>query len=242
MTQSDLDIFDGLATAETSTDDVSVTDQANADATSETAADTSEQTSDQEESPVETFAEVPEGTMAITEFASYMTQLLMRKRFEAGEELDGSEYVVPQSVYQTVKAQRDRIPHVIVKGPEDKEGRVYVKKDEATEWWLNRRDRLATRGTGAKAASSRTPEENLTLLSVAVGKALYAKSRQTMWTQRVEQSDNLVEKYKGFLSDANVSEDTITLTVQEATDAFNAEQAEKAKEKASKKSAKTDEE
>ncbi len=241
MTQSDVDIFDGLATAGATEDD-SATVQANTDAVSETA--TSEQTSaDAEESPVETFAEVPEGTMAITEFASYMTQLLMRKRFESGEELDGSEYVVPQAVYQTVKAQRDRIPHVIVKGPEDKEGRVYVKKDEATEWWLNRRDRLATRGTGAKAASSRTPEENLTLLAVAVGKAAYAKSRHQMWAQRVEQSDNLVEKYKGFLSDANVSEDTITLTIQEATDAFNAEQAEKAKEKASKKTpAKADEE
>jgi hypothetical protein len=239
---TDVDIFDGIQTtdsAETapgvSPDDVNVTESATEPS------DEASERSEGAESPVETVATVPVGAMSITEFAAYMTQTLMKATFEAGEELDMSQYVVPQAVYQTVKAQRDRIPHVIVKGADDTEGRVYILKDEATAWWLNRKERLANRGAGSQRASSRSPEENLTLLSVAVAKSLYARDRLAMWTSRVEQSDKLVEKYQGFLKDAEVSEETVNLTVQEATDQYNTEKAQKEAEKAAKakKSGKT---
>lgn len=233
---SNVELFEDLPTADASSPADS-TDAPATEAATEPSNESDETKSDQ--SPVETVAEVPSGAMSITDFAAYMTQTLMKDKFSKGEDLDGSEYVVPQAVYQTVKAQRDRIPHVIVKADDESEGRVYVLKDEATAWWISRRERLATRGT-AGPASSRTPEENLTLLSNAVAKSLYAQDRSKMWTERVEQAAKLVDKYKGFLSDTDVSTETVELTIQEATDAYNAEKAEKEAEKksASKKPAK----
>jgi hypothetical protein len=61
-----------------------------------------------------------------------------------------------------------------------------------------------------------------------------------MWTGRIEQAAKLVDKYKGFLSDAKVEENTVELAVQEATDQYNAEKAAKEAEKASKKGTKTE--
>lgn len=234
MTQSDVDLFADI-TADDSTNEAPSATDANGSTEATEPSDAANE-SEQNESPVETVATVPDGAMSITEFAAFMTKTLMRQKFEAGEDLDNSEYVVPQAVYQTVKAQRDRIPHVIVKGSDDTEGRVYILKDEATAWWLNRKDRLATRGQGAARASSRTPEDNLTLLAEAVKKALYANDRHAMWVGRVEQSAKLVDKYKGFLNDASVATETVELAVQEATDQYNAEKAQKEAEKAAKKS------
>lgn len=247
MTQN-VDIFDGLPTADSASETATVSNQDESNTVATESADQSTDngegsnvdTNAENESPVETVAQVPDGAMSITEFAAFMTQNLMKAKFSAGEDLDGSEYVVPQAVYQTVKAQRDRIPHVIVKGADDTEGRVYILKDEATAWWLNRKERLATRGQGAQRASSRTPEDNLTLLAEAVKKSLYAIDRSKMWEGRVEQAANLVDKYKGFLNDASVAEETVTLAIQEATDQYNADKAEKEAEKASKKTTKTE--
>lgn len=244
-TATDVDLFADLPTANdaattgadaTSEDQATGTDDQGMETSdSESVSDSAENDDNAEEAPVATVAQIPDGAMSVTEFAAHMTKTLMRAKFEAGEDLDSSEYVVPQAVYQTVKAQRDRIPHVIVKGPEDTEGRVYILRDEATEWWTNRKERLANRGQGAARASSRTPEDNLILLSEAVKKNLYAKDRRALWVDKVEQSARLVEKYQGFLNDAKVDEKTIALALQEATDQYNAEKAQKEAEKASRK-------
>lgn len=228
---SNIDIFDDLETSDVSEDTQN-------DTTTDENAENAENAETQEnDSPVPVVATIPDGAMSVTDFAAFMTQTLMRQAIESGQDLDGSQYVVPQAVYQTVKAQRDRIPHVIVKGSEDSEGRVYILKDEATAWWQNRKERLSTRGSGTARASSRTPEDNLTLLGEAVRKNLYALSRLEMWNGKLTQTETLVTKYKNFLGEQSVSEETIALTVQEATDQFNAEQAAKAAEKeASKKS------
>lgn len=247
MTNS-LDLFDGLDTSDSQGAPVgSVGNGAPDSATTEIDNSTSGSTesADAESSPVETVAQIPDGVMSVTEFAAFMTQTLMKAKFEAGEDLDMSEYVVPQAVYQTVKAQKDRIPHVLVKGPDDAEARVYILKAEATAWWIERKDRLSTRGQGAARASSRTPEDNLSLLGAAVEKSLYAQARQAMWVERTEQAAKLVEKYKQFLSDAKIEEATVELAIQEATTRYHAEQAAKEAEKAKNtkkgKSAQTDE-
>lgn len=237
-TTTNVDIFDGIAdSAPVSTD----TPDSGSD---ETVSETPDETdSSQSDAPVATVAEVPDGAMSVTEFAAHMTQVFMKTKILAGQDLDANDYVVAQSVYQTVKAQRDRIPHVLVKGPDDAEARVYILKDEATEWWTNRKDRLSTRGSGAQRASSRTAEDNLTLLGAAVYKDLYTSSRLTLWTERKEQTTKLIDKYQGFLKDQKVDADTVSLTIQEATDRFNSDMAAKAAEKAAKakKSGKTDE-
>lgn len=228
---SDVDLFEDLDTDAAS--EAEATDsEPETDADAEEIGDAA--TGESEEKPVETVPSIPDGAVSVTEFAQYVTQELMKAKISAGEDLDGTEYTVPQAVYQTVKAQRDRIPHVLVRAENETEARVYILKDEALPWWMARREKLKDRGAGAKAASNRTPEENLTLLSAAVAKNLYALSRHTMWTERVDQTAKLVEKYRNFLSDANVNSDMVDLAVQEATDAFNAEQAAKAEEKAAK--------
>lgn len=240
MTSStDLDIFDGLTpdtatsdseTPETSTaNDGSVSD---VEASSSTADDSD---SNAEERAVETVPEVPEGAVGVPDFAAHMTQYFMKQRVLNDEEFDGSEYVVAQAVYQTVKASRDRIPHVIVKGENDKEGRVYILENEATQWWIARRERLSSRGTGiSKIASQRSAEDNLALLAKAVQSNLYANDRMNMWTEKVADSEKLVEKYKGFLSEQKVNDETMALAVQEATQEYERERAEKEAERLSK--------
>lgn len=227
---SDIDLFDDLAT------DTEQNVSPDQEQPTDTTTPETESQSDVPEAPVETVTEIPADAISVTQFAAHMTQHLMKAKLEAGDDLTGTEYVVPQEVYQTVRAKKDRIPHVLVQGPDDKEARVYILKTPATEWWTERQKRLVERGSGTAAASSRTPEQNLTLLHAAVQKLLWATDREKMWADRKAQSEKLVAKYQGFLADADVSEDTVKLAIQEATDAYAAEQAAKAKEKSSKKS------
>jgi hypothetical protein len=242
-TDTNVDIFAGI-TDPAPADTVTAADATDAvsDTASETSASAEDSQSETPDPPVVTVAEVPTGAMSVTEFAAHMTQVFMRAKILAGEDLDQNDYVVPQSVYQTVKAQRDRIPHILVQGPDDAEPRVHILKDEATEWFTNRKDRLSTRGTGAQRASSRTAEDNLSLLNAAVYKDLYTQSRLDLWTGRKEQTTKLIEKYQGFLKDQSVDADTVSLTIQEATDRFNTDMAAKAAEKEAKakKSGKTE--
>lgn len=189
------------------------------------------------ETPQEVLPAQPEGTVSITDFAAHMTAQQIMAKVAKGENPDGTEYVVPTSVYQTVKAKRDPIPHVLVKAEGDKEARVYILKAEATEWWLARAEKLSTRGQGTARASSRTAEQNLELLADAQKRALYALSRLALWQGKVGQTEKLVEKYKGFLKDQDASEEDVDRAIQDGTDRFNTEQAEKA----AKKSKKSDE-
>lgn len=237
---SDVDLFDGI-------EDDSATDSPAEETTSENEVEVSEGTETSEvteevkpatedtKPPVEVLNEIPAGCVSVTDFAQFITTELMRKAFESGEGIDGTEFTVPQAVYQTVKASRDPIPHVLVKGPDDKEARVYILKDAAFEYWMARREKLKERGvSGSTKASNRTSEENLALLEGAVVKSLYAQTRLKMWTEKVEQTEKLVEKYKGFLKDQEVNTDTVDLAIQTATSEFEAEQKAKADEKAAK--------
>lgn len=243
MTQN-VDIFDDLADTTTPSEEstanvVSDSDAPEATDTSTTVEDGNAQ--DDVEPAVETVSEVPEGAVSVTEFAALLTRHFMKEKVLANEDFDNTEYVVPTSVYQTVKAAKDKIPHVLVKVEGSDEPKVYILSAEALEWWLARRERLATRGTGiSKSASQRTPEDNKVLLAAAVGKLLHAKARAALWAERTESGEKLVNKYKGFLADAKISDDDVALVVQEATDKYNAEMAEKAKVKAA--SSKSDEE
>lgn len=244
---SDVDIFSGLTdeSASSTSNEVENEETAVTDAPVG-AEDNSVPTEDdgKEDPAVETVSDAPEGAMGVTEFAAFLTHTFMKETIEAGGAFDTVAYIVPQAVYQTVKAAKDRIPHVIVLKEGETEGKVYILRDEALEWWRARRERLATRGTGiSKSASQRTPEDNMVLLRAAVAKHLYAESRRVMWTERAADGEKLVAKYQGFLADAKVSDDDVAKVIQEATDVFNAEMAEKAKVKeASKKSTKKTEE
>lgn len=236
---SPIDIFDDIdsdvapVTNEPTSSDASLDETATANETSSNVDGDADP--DAPESTVETVSDVPEGAIGVPEFAAHMTQHFMRQRVQDGEEFDGSEYVVAQAVYQTVKAARDRIPHVIVKKVDEKEGRVYILKDEATQWWIARRERLASRGTGiSKIASQRSAEDNLVLLAKAHAALLYARDRENMWTGKVADGEKLVEKYKGFLSEQKVNDETMALAMQEAADEYEKERAAKEAERAAK--------
>lgn len=241
---NDVDLFDGIPTSDAPDNNST---EATADATTPVVdaevseADSADDT-EVEDAPIETVSEVPEDGISVTAFAAEMTQHLMKAKILAGEELAGDEYVQAGSVYQTVNAKKNRIPHVLVKTEGETEARVYILKTQAMDWWLNRRDKLSTRGSGTASASSRTPESNKALLFAAVERWLYATDRKVMWTDREDAASKLVVKYKGFLTDADVSTDDIDLTIQEATDAYNKAKAEKEAERAknNKKTGKAD--
>ena len=203
---SNVDIFDGIADdTATQSETVEIESQTENNAGVDVGASNSDsENSDDNESdtpdvPVETVAMVPDGAISVTDFAAYVTQQLMRDKIAAGADLDGTEYVVPQAVYQTVKAAKNRIPHVLVKAEGDAEARVYILKDEALAWWKVRREHIASRG-GSTRASNRTPEENLNLLSVAVEKALYAADRLALWVSKSEAAQKLIEKKRAMLA------------------------------------------
>lgn len=232
MTTPDVDLFADMTSEATDSTETNTSDAAT---TAEMTSESSESTDgESEQTPVQTVDSVPDGAVSVTDFAKHITQYLMRQKFEAGEDMDGSEFTVPAAVYQTVKASRDRIPHVLVKGEGDSEPRAYILLDEATTWWLSRREKLATRGTGAGRASNRSAEDNLELLKGAVERDLYAADRLAMWTLKKEQTAKLIEKYKGFLKEQNVSDETISLALQEGQDNYAAEKAAKESQKAKK--------
>jgi len=173
--------------------------------------------------------------MSVSEFASEVSQRLMREKIVAGEELDGTEYTIPQTVYQAIKAQRNPLPHVLVKDS-DSEPRVYVLFEQAFAAWRDRLAKNKERGTGAGVrASSRTPEDLLMLFGDAVKRALYAVSRKELWESNLEQANKLSAKYRGFLSEAGVEDSVVDVAMTEATTAYKAESEAKAAEKAAKK-------
>jgi len=217
---SDVDIFDGL----TSSDEDKTDNQDTEDTSGET-----------DSTPIATVSEVPKGAMSVTEFASEVSQRLMREKIVAGEELDGTEYTIPQTVYQAIKAQRNPLPHVLVKDS-DSEPRVYVLFEQAFAAWRDRLAKNKERGTGAGVrASSRTPEDLLMLFGDAVKRALYAVSRKELWESNLEQANKLSTKYRGFLSEAGVEDSVVDVAMTEAETAYKAESEAKAAEKAAKK-------
>lgn len=229
---TNVELLDDLVGESSDNTEATATDTTNE---SETSNESSETTTNERDP--ETLTEVPEGlkVKSITEFAAHMTGEMMKAAVEAGEPIDPQKhYVVPQSVYQTVKAQKDRIPHIKVQAPGDEQARVYIKVDEATPWWLERAERLSTRGQGTARASSREPEDNLRLLAEAVKANLHAIARKELWTERVEQSLTKIDKYRGFLGEQNISEEDVAVRIQTATDEYNAELAEKAKNRKNK--------
>jgi hypothetical protein len=228
--------------SETPSDTTSVTDTATSSTDSPDPADSPPVESESNGEDETYLAEIPEprdNFVSITEFAAHMTNALFMKAIESGTTPDPSNYVVAQSVYQTVRAQKDQIPHIKVKAAGDEQARVYIDKANATPWWFARTERLATRGTGATArASSRSPEDNLSLLEQAAYAHQHALSRSALWAERVEQGERKVEKYKGFLSDQDVSEEDVAKAVQTGIDSYHADQAAKAE---NRKRNKTDE-
>lgn len=230
MNDPSVDIFSDFSTADTAApeDEAEKTNETNAD-------DEAEKT---EETPREVLDEVPDGAISVPDFAAFVTQELMKAKFTNGEPLDGTEYTQAVSVYQAIKAQRNPLPHVLVKG-DGEQPRVWLMRDEAFVAWKERLVRLVGRGTGATRASSRTPEDNLILLAEAEKRRLYGLDRKAMWEDDIAQRERLVAKYKGFLKDANVDEETVSTALTEAYDSYQSEKAAKEAEKKSKKEKET---
>lgn len=233
-----IDVLDDLTSDEPTTEPaVELTSQEEPSEDEPTEDEPTEETENEETpEPENILTEVPPGTkvMSITEFAGHMTGVLMQQAVLNGEPPDISKhYVVPQSVYQTVRALRERIPHIKVQSDSDKEAdkeaRVYILVDDAQPWWLARSERLSTRGQGTARASARTPEDNLGLLQDAAYRRTHAVKRQVQWAKAIEDLDKLVVKYQGFLSEQNVSESEQENAIQTGTDQYNSDLAEKAK-------------
>jgi hypothetical protein len=234
---SDLDIFAGLTTTAGSDSDTDVQETDKTvieDEEPETEDDTEDESSEEteEETVVST---LPDGAVSVTDFAAWMTQELMREKIHSGEPLTGTEYVLPQPVYQAIKAKKDPLPHVMVKTDDDSEPRVYVLRDEAAKAWRARLVRTATRGAGSLRASTRSADDLLALHAEAVKKVTYAVDRAALWDTNLEKAQKLVAKYESLLRTANVDDTTIKLSATTAVSDYVVEKEEKAAEKAAKK-------
>jgi hypothetical protein len=197
------------------------------DVENEETEDTEEtETSEDNESPA--LPEVPEGAISVTDFAALLT-------FTEGNPYG---YVVPQAVYQAVRAKRDPLPHVLVKTEDDNAPRVYVLRDPALAAWADRAARIETRGTGAgKPASKRSPEELSEAFSKvdgAVWKLEYARARRDMWDEILTDRDRTVSKYRRWMREAGISADEISDLESSTRKAFEAEVQAKLEEREAK--------
>lgn len=238
MSQSDLDLADLDSVLADADPDETDSDEDENDETDDTD-DSDESDSDESENEREILTEAPTGAMSAQQFAAHITALVFSAKIHNNEQVDASDVVQPASVYQTIRAQRDQIPHVWVQSEGQTEARALIYpiagENGAEAWWMARRERLATRGTlGSRPASARTPEDNLTLLAAAQDRYLYACSRRNLWESNVRKATALIEKYRGFLNDQKVDTGQQELAIQTGTDKFNADQAEKASKKATK--------
>lgn len=230
MTNVDLDFAD-LATEVTDTASASVTTSNDAD---QQPTSTSEQAGGDEaprEWPkriqVANPSDVPDGCVSIPQFAEHMTRLQMRAEFEAaakGETYEGpTGQVLPQSVYQATKAERNPLPSVIAyaevtdaNGETKVTEKQYIPLQEAEEAWPNRR-------RGAAALDSEVDPEKIARIA---GKRRYdlaqAEERLARLTEKVNRLRELVAKSNSRLPE-------VGKTWQDAIAAYDAVLADKEK-------------
>ena len=220
------DLFDTMTDEQPEPDESDTSDETEADTNGE--AEETEESAEAETDDRPTVSEIPEGAMSVTDFAALLTLT----------EGNPYGYVVPQSVYQAVKAKNNPLPHVLVKTEDDNQPRVYVLRDEALAAWVDRASRLETRGSGAgKPASKRTPEELKEAFSKedgAVWKSLYADSRRALWDGILEDREKTVDKYARWMKEAGVSADEINDLKASVKEAFDAAEQAKVEEREAK--------
>lgn len=176
-----------------------------------------------------TVSEVPEGAVSVTDFAMALTFL----------EGNPYGYVLPQEVYQAVKAKKKPLASVLVKTEDANQPRVYVLKDEAMAQWAERAANNEGRGSGAgKPGSKRSADElreAFTKEDGAVWRLCYANERRNLWDGVVTDRQKTVEKYHRWMTDAGISVDEIADLIAETKKSFDAAEQAKIEEREAKK-------
>jgi hypothetical protein len=158
--------------------------------------------------------ERPEGSLTVSEFVEKVNNELVRTKVrslidEGVDPIDAAvqatgEQVAAGSFYQAIKAQRNPMPHYVVRSEfdvddVDSEGNVtgthpevdektYIPESEGMEWWQNR----PTRGSGGTGA--RGSEEDIAKRLVRAGKKVQALNAAKARLAKVEE---LVAKFQG---------------------------------------------
>lgn len=202
-------------------------------ATSDTGAETQNETESEWPKLVNLPAgERPEGTVIVSEFVDIVNKALIRERMAAllGEGVDPLDASVqaadaalpPSTFYQSVKAQRNPLPHYVVRSEievdeRDSEGNVtgtktetvektYIPTDVALEWWKNR----PTRGAAGAARSEEDVAKRLVRAGNKIANLTAAEARLAKTQALVEKLREQVAKYDEWLAaDGKTREDAV---------------------------------
>lgn len=195
--------------------------------------------------------ERPEGSLTISEFADKVNAEVVRakvKELMSGDNpMDAvdaavaatAEQVAAGSFYQAVRAQRNPMPHYVVRSETDVDvtdengevtgtntevdEKIYVPETEGLEWWNNR----PTRGSGGSAA--RGSEEDIQKRLVRAGKKLQAleavKARLTKVEELRDKFQSQVDKYEELLKGSGHTLDDAKAAAEAADEADEADKA-----------------
>lgn len=217
------------------TEDNSVSDESETDEESTNEDENSENGAENEnsEETEEILSEVPEDAVSVTDFAMELTFM----KNDEGNPQYG--YIIPQEIYQLVRAKNNPLPHVLVKTADDNQPRVYVLRTPALAAYAERATRIATRGSSGpgRPASKRSPDElreAFTKVDGALWNLRYAESRRDMWDGKVADRQTTVDKYKKWMTEAGITDSEISDMEASVKSAFEAEEQRKVEEREAK--------
>jgi hypothetical protein len=171
--------------------------------------------------------ERPEGSLTVSEFAEKVNADIIRNKVQELLAADvplvdaavqaAAEQVAAGSFYQAIKAQRNPMPHYVVRSEfdvedVDAEGNVtgthpevdektYIPEAEGLAWWQNR----PTRGSGGSGAKG--SEEDIAKRLVRAGKKVQAlkaaQARLAKVQELVNKFQGQVDKYEELLKGSN---------------------------------------
>lgn len=193
--------------------------------------------------------ERPEGSLTVSEFAEKVNNEIIRNKVQELLAADvplvdaavqaANEQVAAGSFYQAIKAQRNPMPHYVVRhvtdvDDKDAEGNVtgtheeteektFVPETEGLEWWNTR----PTRGSGGSAA--RGSEEDIAKRLVRAGKKVQAlnsaKARLAKVQELVDKFQSQVDKYEELLKGSGNTLDDAKAAAEASDEAEEAENA-----------------
>lgn len=188
--------------------------------------------------------ERPEGSVTVAEFADLVNKQVVEARvtellsegktpLEAAMEAMTSQ-VSQASFYQAVKAQRNPLPHYIVKhevavvdaegnatGATETTEKTYIPADVALEFWKTR----PTRGAGAARSTEEEIEKRLYRAGKKVADLKAAQERLVKLTENVKRMEGQVSDYKARLEADGKTLDDATAAYEAQVEKDEAEKA-----------------
>ena len=192
--------------------------------------------------------ERPEGSVTVTEFADHINRLRVRSRVKElieQEDMDPvdaavqatADSVAPSTFYQAVRAQRNPLPHFVVRTTQDVEEkdadgnvtgtsakvdeRTYIPLDAATEWWENR----PSKGASGVSRSEDDVQKRLVKAGRKFAQLTAAQERLAKVQAQVDKFTAQMDKYDALLSADGKTRDDAVKAAEDADEATEADKA-----------------